>query len=59
MSSNGGGGEDSSESLGLQEIKPVNPKGDQPSIFIGRAEAPILWLPNVKSQLIEKNPDAG
>ena len=38
-----------------------NPKGNQPWIFIGRtdAEAPILWPPNVKSQLIGKDPDAG
>ena len=30
-------------------------------MFIGRteAEAPILWLPDVKSQLIGKDPDAG
>jgi len=36
-----------------KEIKPVNPKGNQPLIFIGRtdaeAEAPILWPPDVKS----------
>ena len=63
MSSNGGGGEDSSESLGLQEIKPINPKENQLWIFIGRtdaeAEAPILWPPDVKNQLIEKDPGAG
>ena len=45
------------------EIKPVNAEGNQPWIFIGRtdaeAEAPILWQPDVKSQLIRKNPDAG
>ena len=45
------------------EIKPVNPKGNKPWIFIGRtdpeAEAPILWLPDVKSQLLGKDPDAG
>ena len=39
--------------LGCKEIKPVNPKGNQPWIFIGRtdakAEAPILWLPDVKN----------
>ena len=39
--------------LDSKEIKPVNPKGNQPRIFIGRtdaeAEAPILWLPGVKS----------
>ena len=45
------------------KIKPVNPKGNQPWVFIERtnaeAEAPILWLPDVKSQFIEKDPDAG
>ena len=45
------------------KIKPVNLKGNQPWIFIGRtdadAEAPILWTPDVKSQLIGKDPDAG
>ena len=45
------------------KIKPVNPKGNQPWIFIGRtdaeAEAPILWLPDAKNQLIGKDPDAG
>ena len=45
-----------------RRIKPVNPKGNQPWIFIGRtdaeAEAPILWPPDVKSQLIGKDPDA-
>ena len=45
------------------EIKPVNPKGNQSQIFIGRtdaeAEAPILWPPDSKSQLIGKDPDAG
>ena len=39
-----------------------NPKENQPLIFIGRtdaeAEAPIFWPPNVKRQLIGKNPDA-
>ena len=44
-------------------IKPVNPKGNQPSIFTGgtkaEAEAPILWPPDVKSCLIGKDPDAG
>ena len=50
------------ESLfGQKEIKPVNPKGNQPWIFIGRtdAEAPIFWPPDVKSRLIGKVPDAG
>ena len=47
--------------LDNKDIKPVNPKGNQPWIFIGRtdAEAPILWPLDVKSQLIEKDPDAG
>ena len=49
--------------LDCKAIKPVNPKGNQPWIFIGRAdaeaEAPILWPPNVRSQLIGKDPDAG
>ena len=49
--------------LDSKEIKPVNPKGNQPWIFIGRtgaeAEAPVLWPPDVKSQLIGKEPDAG
>ena len=37
--------------LDYKEIKPVNPKGNQPLIFFGRtdAEAPILWPPDVKS----------
>ena len=46
-----------------KEIKPVNLKGNQSWIFIGRtdaeAEAPILWLPNTKSWLIRKYHDAG
>ena len=49
--------------LDSKELKPVNPKGNQPRIFIGRtdakAEAPILWLPDAKSQLTGKDPDAG
>jgi len=36
-----------------EEIKPVDPKGNQPRIYIGRtdaeAEAPIIWPPQVKS----------
>ena len=50
-----GVGEDSWESLGLPEIKPVTPKGIQPWIFLGKtdasAETPILWPSNVKSGL--------
>ena len=47
--------------LDFKEIKPVNPKGNQPWIFIGRteAEALILWPPDAKSWLSRKNPDAG
>ena len=48
--------------LDCKEIKPFNPKGNQPWIFVGRtdaeAEAPILWPPDVKSQLIGRDPDA-
>ena len=59
---NCGVGEDSWESLDRKEIKPVNPKGNQPWIFIGRtdaeAEAPILWPPDGKSSLIREDPDA-
>ena len=44
-------------------IQPVNPKGNQPCIFIGRidaeAEDPILWPLDAKSWLIWKDPDAG
>ena len=45
----------------VTRIKPVNPKGNQPWIFIGRTdtEAPILWPPDGKSQLIAQVPDAG
>ena len=44
-----------------KEIKPVNPKGNQPWIFIGRtdAEASIVWPHDVKNRLIRKDPDAG
>ena len=49
--------------LDSKEIKPVNPKGNQSWIFIGRtdaeADAPILWPPDVKHWLIWKDPDAG
>ena len=47
--------------LESKEIKPVNPKGNQSWIFIGRtdAEAPTLWPPDVKSRLTGKYPDAG
>jgi len=46
-----------------KEIKPVNPKGNQSWMFIGRtdaeAKAPIFWPPDVKNWLIGKDPDAG
>ena len=46
-----------------KEIKPVNLKGNQPWILIGRtdaeAEAPVLWPPEAKSQLIGKDSDDG
>ena len=47
--------------LDLKEIKPVNPKGNQPWIFIGKtdAEAPILWPCDVRIWLTGKDPDAG
>ena len=47
--------------LDCEEIQPVNPKGNQPWIFTERtdAEAPIIWLPDEKSQLIGKDPDDG
>ena len=49
--------------LNCKGVKLVNPKGNQPWIFIRRTdagvEAPILWPPNEKSWLIRKDPDAG
>ena len=49
--------------LDSKEIKAINPKGNQPWIFIGRTgaedEVPILWPPDAKSRLIRKDPDAG
>ena len=51
--------------LDCKEIQPVHSEGDQPWDFFGRndaeaeAEAPILWPPDVKSQLIGKDPDVG
>ena len=46
--------------LDSKEIKPVNPKGNQPGIFTGRtdAEALILWPPDMKSRFIGQDPDA-
>ena len=64
--------EDSESPLDSKEIKPVNPKGNQPwifievflfflSLFIGRTDAvaPILWPPDAKNWLIGKDSDAG
>ena len=49
--------------LDCKKFKPVNPKRNQPWIFIGRtdaeAEAPTLWPPDAKSQLTGKDPHAG
>ena len=49
--------------LDCKEIKLVNPKGNQPWKFTGRTDAkavaPILWPPDVKNWLIERDPDAG
>ena len=49
--------------LDSKDIQPVNPKGNQSWIFIGKtdadAEAPIPWLPDVKNWLIGKDLDAG
>ena len=49
--------------LGLKEIQPVNSKGNQSCLFIGRtdtiAETPIFWPPDAKNGLIGKDPDAG
>ena len=49
--------------LDCKETQPVHSKGDQPWVFFGRndakAETPVLWPPEAKSQLIGKDPDAG
>ena len=46
-----------------KEIKPVNPKGNQPWIFIGKTDAEgevsILWPPDAKNWVVGKDPDAG
>ena len=48
--------------LDSKEIKPINPKGNKPWIFIGRteteAEAPILWPTDAKCLVIGKDPNA-
>ena len=47
--------------LDSKELQPVNHKGNEPWIFIGRtdaeAEAPVLWLPDAKSQFTGKDPN--
>ena len=49
--------------LDYKEIKPVNPKGNQPRIIIGRtdaeAEALVLWPSDMNNLVIGKEPDAG
>ena len=49
--------------LDCKEIQPFHPKGDQSWVLIGRtdieAETPVLWLPDAKSWLMGKDPDAG
>ena len=49
--------------LDCKEIKPVNPKGNQPLVLIGRtdaeAEALIFWPPDAKNGFIGKDLDAG
>ena len=49
--------------LDCKEIQPVNSKGNQPWMLIGRtdpeAKAPIIWPPDVKTWLIGKDPDTG
>ena len=49
--------------LDCKEIQPVHPKGDRSWVFIGKTdaetEAPKLGLPDAKSRLIGKDPDAG
>ena len=49
--------------LDCKEIKPVSPKGNQPSIFFGRtdaeAEAPVVWPPDANNSLTGKDPEAG
>ena len=49
--------------LDCKEIQPVHAEENQPWDFFGRtdaeAETPVLWPPDVKSQLIGKDPDAG
>ena len=65
MFSNWSAGEDSENPLDCKQIKLVNSKGNQLWIFFGKteaeaeAEAPVLWLPDAKSQLTGKDSNAG
>ena len=49
--------------LDCKEIQPVNPKGNQSWLFIGRtdveAETPLLWPPDARNWLIRKDSAAG
>ena len=49
--------------LDCKEVQPVHPKGNQSWIFRGRIDAegeiPVLWAPDAKNWLLEKDPDAG
>ena len=49
--------------LDCKEIQPIHPKGDQPWVLIGRAnakaETPVLWPPHAESRLTGKDPDTG
>ena len=63
LNSNAGSYETLEKPLDCKDIKPINPKGNQSWIFIGRtdagAEVPVLWPPDAKSWLIGKDPEAG
>ena len=63
MLPNCGAGKTLESPLDCKEIKPVNPKGNQPLIFIARidseTEVPKFWPPDANSQLIGKDPNAG
>ena len=60
---NCGAGETLESPLDSKEIKPANPKGNQPRIFLGKTDAkvevPVLWPPDTKSGFTGKDPDAG
>ena len=56
-------GESLENSLDCKDIKPINPNGNQPQIFIGKTdaevEAPTLWPLMQTANSLEKNLDAG